>query len=233
MTMNTIKLASALLCLSTTFLFAQATVPKGTRIGDAVLKAKAAGRTRASIGLPMGEYAAVRGLAETVSESIPILGRVVAAESTHEGRWDVIWTWYKIKVTDNLCGRSLRKGPVPPIAPRSLLPLNSDEILVRVDGGQIDVEGVRLHAMNTGFRPLLVGHTYLLFTGYLDWLRSDDPIRSVATVPYGGGAIFRVTTEANFERLALDDNSLSVGLRPYNGRLDLFRSDVKNYCSGW
>lgn len=141
------------------------------RVREAVLEAKASGRSQIQIPTPLVTPTSVDSLYIVGEQYSVIVGQPlqIVTALTADG---YIRTWYKFKVSE-----VLTKQPSVPVdepleqfAPAVLLPLSPDEVLLSSAGGSIVSEGITVVERSPyEFRPLLnrqyVLTVYLEFSG--------------------------------------------------------------------
>jgi hypothetical protein len=117
---------------------------KANRLREFAEAARAKGKSTVRLPPPEEFTGDPRNLAEALSGSSLIVGKLIAQETVPERSW--IATWYKYKIVEflhkqeNTPPGDLSSSDIPP----SLLPLRSDEILVHRNVGSVVVEGVNL-----------------------------------------------------------------------------------------
>ena len=127
-------------------------------------------------------------------------------------------TWYKVRILETLSEPVRQPGAenltdsVLSVdqAPVALLPLASDEILVRRGGGSIVIEGVGITEIEADFPDLVLNQPYLLFL-------MANSTKQVTHVPYGGPGVFGVTGQRNLAAIVARGNGLADELRNTTG----------------
>ncbi len=137
-------------------------------------------------------------VAASLSDAIEDYGLVVGELVTQESVWydppDKIYTWYKFRVTETL----KQKPYVPcvtctftPTPPASLLPLQSNEILVPLLGGSALIDSVVIETNIEDFGGLVEGQKYLLFLNL-------DSVNQKGNFPIGPQGILVVNPDSTF-----------------------------------
>src|SRR6516225_581500 len=112
------------------------------RVREAVLEAKASGRSQIQIPAPLITPPGVDSLYTVGEQYSVIVGQPlqIVTALTADG---YIETWYKFKVSEVLTKQpSVPVEPLEQYAPAALLPLGADEVLLSSAGGSIVSEGV-------------------------------------------------------------------------------------------
>jgi hypothetical protein len=114
-----------------------------------VRKAKITGDKQITLPLFQGNPAEVSGLDDALSRFKVISGKPIE-KYTEAGTWSLT-TWYKFKIVEDLstnkylhCSNCDESSQDAEQFPSSLLPLESDEILVPQPGGELIVDGIKL-----------------------------------------------------------------------------------------
>src|SRR5262247_1165438 len=126
--------------------------------------AKERGERRLQISVPRSsapEYKSVSNIDEALSNYAVVIARPMARESKNQIY--AISTWYKFKVIENISDKSFSDRPNHADAPKELLPVQPDEILIPKAGGDLIVDGVEVICDEPGFPQFEMSRTYLLF----------------------------------------------------------------------
>ena len=154
------------------------------RLREAVLEAKASGRSQIEIPAPQITPPFVDNLFTVRERYTVIVGQPlqIVASSTADG--NAIITWYKLKVSEVVTKQpTVRSEPSleqsgPPVA---LLPLAIDEVLVGVSGGNVVSDGVTI-LQHSPFDPRLQLNRQYVLTVYL---QASGAIASLAALNDG------------------------------------------------
>src|SRR5262245_39812412 len=107
--------------------------------------AKERGERRLQMSVPRSsspEYKSVSNIDEALSNYAVVIALPVARESKNQV--DSISTWYKFKVIENISDKTFSDRPDHADAPKELLPVQPDEILIPKAGGDLIVDGVEV-----------------------------------------------------------------------------------------
>ena len=126
-----------------------------------------------------------------------VIGEFVFSKSFATNDDGHVATWYKFKVTETL---SRAKQPVSDIdaVPGELLPLASDEILVRKTGGSVEIDGMEIEMEEVGFPPFEIGKKYLL-------LLAIDHAKQAGHVQVGPSGALIVTADGTLEPVSKNE----------------------------
>ena len=132
----------------------------------------------------------VRSAAEALAGFTVIVGIPIAKETQLDPATGSLSTWYKFQVLDRLTKRT--PAPLAPRLdklldwqrPKTLLPVNEDEVVIGKIGGSLVIDGVTVTASELDFPDPLMGHTYLMFIS-----ESDDRL---AIFEMGAAGVYEV-----------------------------------------
>jgi hypothetical protein len=180
-------------------------------------QARDRGKTRVTIGSPVGIYANVQNLDEalsifTVAVVEPVASMTVATDSAH------IATWHKLRILERLNTHPLPQGDGMEI-PRELQPVGPQEVVVRVPGGTVNIDGIEITSEDKEFPPLVSGRKYVAF------LRPDASGK-YALLQLGSKGIYTVS-DSKMEPLLDRPNPLQDDIRHLAGdSIDQLRAVV-------
>jgi len=120
-----------------------------------------------------------------------VIGDFVFSKSFATDDNGQIVTWYKFKVLETL---SRAKQPVSDIdsVPTELLPLASDEVLVRKTGGSVEIDGMEIEMEEVDFPPFEKSKKYLL-------LLALDHAKQAGSIQVGPSGAFIVKADDTLE----------------------------------
>ena len=153
-------------------------------------QAKSRGETRGFLPTMISDHPSPRSLDEALLRYRPVVVQLIENKSQLFNEWERIITWCKFKVLEDLSTnavgcRTCGKSELEP--PAEMLPLAADEILVAKEGGEVEVDGVKLVEVDRYLPEFILSKKYLLF------LSPTEPA-TVAT-PLAVGT-FRLTEES-------------------------------------
>lgn len=187
---------------------------------------------------------------ENLDEALSLYGAVVAqpikkksyitstleSESYNEIRNrvkdDQIHTWYKFRILENLSGKPLSayRACCDPdsdwgkLIPQEMLPVNEDEFMIEIDGGTVEIDGVKV-TQNSGRTKFSESERYLLFL-------VTDVSGKVAGFGMGMDGVYTISRENTLvpiskrnERVIQDITGL------YNSSLDSLKTYIWNHPS--
>ncbi len=187
-------------------------------------------------------YSTVENLDEALSEFSPVVAQPIRKKSYITGalvldsdneirkldKDDQIHTWYKFRILENLSGKSLRgcsscQDDVDweKLIPQDMLPVNKDEIMMRVDGGTVEIDGVTVTEIYQ-LPKFSESNRYLLFL-------ATENSEKVAGFGMGRSGIYTISPENKLipaskenDRVIHDITSL------YNSSLDSLKTYIWN-----
>ena len=214
---------------------------KGTIAWHARL-AKAKGLRKVALPGPIVDY----GMAENLDEALSFFSVVVAEPISHKThiastlaldtnnkvyeykKDNEIHTWYKFRILENLSGKSLRDCSAcqddvdwEKLIPQDMLPVNRDEIMMRVNGGTVELDGVTVTEIYR-LPKFLESNRYLLFL-------ATETSGKVAGFGMGAAGIYRISTENTLIPFSKENNPVIhdiTGL--YNSSLDSLKTYIRN-----
>lgn len=134
------------------------------RVREAVLEAKASGRSEIEILAPKITPPGVDSLYVIRDQYSVIIAQPVKILTTLSSDGNLIETWYKLKVSE-LITKQPSVPQAPPLgqyAPPEILPVGAGEILLPSDAGEVTIDGIRVIERSAfGFR-LQLNHSYVL-----------------------------------------------------------------------
>ena len=192
--------------------------------------AKERGERRLQISVQRGgapEYKSVSNIDEALSNYAVVIARPVARDSKNKGY--SISTWYKFKVIENISDKSFSDRPDHADAPKELLPVQPDEILIPKAGGDLVVDGVEVICEEPGFPQFEMSRTYLLFV-------KPDPFSSkfgrIGAFTLGPKGVFVVGSDGLVEPVARESHRLSSELEKlYGNSLERIKADFRQRAS--
>lgn len=108
-----------------------------------------------------------------------------------------------------------------PSPPEEVLPLAEDEILVLRSGGTVDVEGVKVTAIEPGFPAFKNSQKYLLFL-------SLDPTRKIGSVRAGATGAMKINVDNTLGALDKEPLLLQKQIEARHGKsVDKLKSEIK------
>jgi hypothetical protein len=192
--------------------------------------AKERGERRLQISVPSNiapQYNSVNNLDEAISNYAVVIARPVARQSIYMVY--TISTWYKFKVIENISDKTFSDRPDHADAPKELLPVQPDEILIPKAGGDIVIDGVEVVCEENGFPQFEMSRTYLLFV-------KPDPFSSkygrIGAFTLGPKGVFVERGDGLVEPLAQQSHPLSSELEKlYGNSLEGIKADFKQRAS--
>ncbi|MBV8573247.1 MAG: hypothetical protein JO319_21705, partial [Acidobacteriaceae bacterium] len=140
-----------------------------------VEKAKEQGETSITMPAPQGIREEINTLDKALSTyhvaiAMPIASVTQAVDSYH------IYTWYKLRILETLVAHPNPEVP-PVLLPDSVLPANSNEIVIHILQGTVTIDGVRVTMISPDNHLLTLREKYLFFlspdgSGKFAWLRA-------------------------------------------------------------
>jgi hypothetical protein len=170
-------------------------------------RSKAEGKGTVTISGPWSDYPGVDMKLEEALRDYSVVVAEVIANKSYPINSDGVRTWYKFKIIDPLSEKYAHychTCPEIPEAPEDLSPINSDEFLLAIGGGTVNVDGVEVTVNNRSLPAFESGKRYVLVV-------SLTPSR-VALLGAGPSGVFRVDEN---ERLEAVDN----GNRPMQAEI--------------
>ncbi|HZQ91846.1 MAG TPA: hypothetical protein VFA60_08655 [Terriglobales bacterium] len=134
--------------------------PSG-RLDELARRARAEGRSEVQIGIGDIETLDASSLTEALSNFTVVLAQPITSISVRRG--DSIVTWTKFNAIEFLALRpnceacSFRQEP-----PETLLPFGSNQFVLPIPGGTVDVEGIKVRSSGKHTVLFEPGKTYLL-----------------------------------------------------------------------
>lgn len=128
-------------------------------------KAKAEGKSEVIVRAPIYRVAGPRSLDAALTYYTAVIATPID-KTSYARTPDVIYTWYKFKVLEYLNRKPFVECstcPSPPSPPEGMSPLQEDEILIPRPSGSIEIDGVRVTSVESGFPPFMQSKKYLLF----------------------------------------------------------------------
>jgi hypothetical protein len=135
---------------------------------DSASKAKAEGKSEVVVRAPIYRPAAPRSLDQAFRYHTAVIATPVDKTSYVQAP-DEIVTWYKFKVAEYLNRQpavECSACPSPPSPPEGMSPLQEDEILIPRPSGSVEIDGVRVISVESGFPPFMRSKKYLLFVQF-------------------------------------------------------------------
>ncbi len=135
------------------------------RLKESASKAKAEGKSEVIIRAPIYRPAGASTLDEALLYNTAVIATPVDKTSYIRSPDDII-TWYKFKVIEYLNRKPAIECPTCPAPltpPEGMSPLQEDEILIPRPSGSVEIDGVRVTSVESGFPPFMRSKKYLLF----------------------------------------------------------------------
>lgn len=162
------------------------------RVREAVLEAKASGRSKIEILAPMITPPSVDSLFTIGDRYSVIIARPLKIATALTSDGNVIMRWYKLKVSEVITKQpSVSRGPsLEQYAPPEMLPVGADEVLLPSDGGEMTFNGITVIQRSAiGFR-LQPNHSYVLCV----YLESSGAIAQLAAMTEG---VFEIDSDGS------------------------------------
>ena len=126
-----------------------------------VEKAKQKGDTAITVPAPLGIHAWIKSLDQALSTyqvavAIPIASATESVECYH------IYTWYKLRIVEELISHPNPDVPAESI-PKSVSPAKASEVVVRIPGGSLTVDGIKVTFVDHDEHLLTLNEKYLFF----------------------------------------------------------------------
>jgi hypothetical protein len=210
--------------------FGQRQAPEARSIIQQVAIAKERGERRIQISVPPSsapEYKSVNNLDEAISNYAIVIARPVARQSKYLVY--TISTWYKFKVIENISDKTFSDRSDHADAPKELLPVQPDEILIPKGGGDLVIDGVEVICDEPGFPQFEMSRTYLLFV-------KPDPFSSkfgrIGAFTLGPKGVFVVRSDGMIEPVTQQSHALKSELEKlYGNSLERIKADFKQRAS--
>jgi hypothetical protein len=192
--------------------------------------AKERGEQRLQISVPsnsLPQYGSVNNLDEALSKYAVVIAQPVTMQS--KNLVYTISTWYKFKVIENISDKTFSDRPDHADAPKELLPVEPDEILIPKGGGNLVIDGVQVICEEPGFPQFEMSRTYLLFV-------KPDPFSSkfgrIGEFMLGPKGVFALRGDDLVEPVASQSNPLSNAIEKlYGNSLERIKADFKQRAS--
>ena len=136
-----------------------------TRLAEHVARAKARGMKQVEMPAPQPTYAEVNSLSEALRYYTLVTAEVVGSQSVASSDEYQIFTLYKFRVLDNLSNKPLPAVEAMPEAAESLLPISSGEFVLRMQGGEVERDGIRVRSRGDT-PPFTSAKQYMLFLAF-------------------------------------------------------------------
>src|SRR5262245_65035790 len=192
--------------------------------------AKERGEQRLQLSVPpnsLPQYGSVNNLDEALSNYAVVIARPVTMQSKNLDYTST--TWYKFKVIENISDKTFSDRPDHADAPKELLPVEPDEILIPKSGGNLVIDGVEVICDEPGFPQFEMSRTYLLFV-------KPDPFSSrfgrIGAFMLGPKGVFVVRSDGSVEPVTQQSHPLSSELEKlYDNSLERIKADFKQRAS--
>ena len=135
-----------------------------TRLAEHVARAKARGMKRVEMPAPLPTYAEVNSVSEALRSYTLVTAEVVGSQSVASSDEYQIFTFYKFRVLDNLSNKLMPAVEAMPAA-ESLLPISSGEFVLRMQGGEVERDGIRVRSRGDT-PPFTSAKQYMLFLAF-------------------------------------------------------------------
>jgi hypothetical protein len=162
------------------------------RVREAVLEAKASGRSEIEILAPKITPPGVDSLYVIGDRYSVIIAQPVKILTTLSSDGNLIETWYKLKVSELITKQPSvpQEPPLGQYAPLEILPVGAGEALLPSDAGEITIDGIRVIQRSAfGFR-LQLNHSYVLCV----YLESSGAIAQLAALTEG---VFEIDSDGS------------------------------------
>jgi hypothetical protein len=191
-----------------------------------VKKAKERGDKEIVLPGPQVEYVTnIKDIDEAFKFYSVVIAEPVQKLSSYKAPLSVI-TWYKFKVVENLSPKPFRECTLCPTfvaAPAEMSSLNSDEILVATNGGTVNIDGVEVTMVDTGFPVFDISKKYLLFL-------EMDSTGQQGRIVVGPDATFIVNEDDTISPLNKKNHSLkSIIKTQFSDSLPKLREKAKGH----
>lgn len=185
-------------------------------------------RNLESVTIPtaMWSYAGVTGIDEATTAYSVVIAHPVSRKSyVWNSEFQIIGSWYKFAITENLSQRpftTCTTCPASPAPPSDLLPLGSNELLIPKFGGSVVVNGVTISSVDETFAEYEMSRSYLLFL-------KVDASKGVGLTALGPASVFTVSSAGVLSTVAEGaDNSLAQDIsNRYGNSLTALRAALK------
>ena len=193
------------------------------RVREAVLEAKASGRSQIEIPPIQITPPSVDNLFEVGERYTIIVGQPVQI-ATFVAADGYIETWYKFKISEVLTKQpAVRNQPLLEQTglPAALFPLGADEVLVGVQGGSIVSEGITVHQSAPFAFRLQSNRQYVLVV----YLEASGKIASLAAM---NNAAFELQSDGSILPMGHKDHPLVKDIYVRSGNsLEFLRKALK------
>lgn len=162
-------------------------------LAQLVKKAKEKGETRLELHGTISNRAQYTNLDDALKSFYLVKVEVISKKTVVEDG-EFINTWYKFRVIDTLSKAKTSHNFSFMTPPPEMLPLQEDEILVPVDGGNATIDGVEVSSGELGQpgeRAFDEHQKYLL-------LLLVDPVSKIGTTDLGSAGVFTVSDDDTF-----------------------------------
>lgn len=191
--------------------------PEENRLNWYAAKAKEQGIAEVPIASPMVEYlgGASADLTEALSSYSLVVAKPIQAQTIIDQTEHIV-TWYKFEIVEvvNKTDKSVCMTCPIPLPPKEMFPVYEDEFVAGKYGGTVEVDGIKIKAIDNQFPDFKTGKEYLLFISRYD--------NGAATIGIGPNSIFTVENDGNLKKF----NSL-----PNRVKEDIERNQGKSLLS--
>jgi len=195
----------------------------GLTLRERARLAKAKGE--GEVTLPQGETATwveFGSFNATLSHCTAVIARPIAMR-TYISKDDNIATCYKFKSVEVLSEAPPSKYPFNSanIFPE-LLPVREDEFVLCRSGGTVEIDGVKLNAIERRFPPLVLTKKYLVFSEF-----SKD--KKMAALCYGGTSALVINENGTMDTLNGRQNNLKSAVdAQFSNSIEQLRNAFRN-----
>jgi hypothetical protein len=187
--------------------------PNKNRLKWYVAKAKNQGVEDVQINAPMVEYLGLgsRNLNEAISGyslvvAKPILSQTIIDET------DSVVTWYKFEIVEFVSKTDKPACMTCPLPspPNEMFPVSENEFVAGKYGGIVEVDGIKIKAIDNHFPDFKTGKEYLLFISRYD--------NGAATIGMGPSSIFTVENDGSLQKFNDTPNVVKEEIEREHGK---------------
>jgi hypothetical protein len=179
-----------------------------------VERAKARGEREVIKPTPVPLLAVVNNLDEALTSFTVVVAQPVAKVTSIRDENNFL-TMYKFRILERLSSPPAESGCSKCLdwiePPSELIPIEEDEFIAPMDGGTMEIDGIKVINKSRDFPEFSIGQKYLLFL-------TLDPARSVGMFQLGPKGIFRIKGDDTLEPINSWAHPLRRDLEVNNGR---------------
>ncbi len=165
---------------------------KSQLLADKVAKAKSQGKSDLKLKAAIPMYDGVSSLSEALAGYTLIVAEPMISVTEPDPTQTRLWTWRKFRIVQNLSDNELPPANTPiDAAPKQLLPVAENELLIREGGGTLALDGVTVEQpleFDVDFKPR---SKFLLFVSF-EATAPGSQVTRLAGIPMGPAGVFLI-----------------------------------------